>query len=556
MGRTARKRKLQIRKKRSWSKIILSSVAILIGLIVLLLAVGWIAISSFLSGDDFKALLEKQAAKKMEVATVSIAPLEWGGSSLATKSLKAEGNEIVQLLEISNLEANINRSAIFDRHFEISNIQADSISIHLAKANKTDKTAPPSNETVTSPIPLLPETANPSRRNDTTSAPQKDIPLSSEKTVRSSSWLKDHILPTKYSLGKASINKVDLIYEDDTLLYSVKNVKLTITPELSNQEYRILLQGGEFTLPSGFASKGTIQSALLRYRSDRMSASDFRITLDNGGYLDIEGEYSFPDKSWWTSLVARDIKCSDLLPSDWKQKIGGVIQGTARIRKDPGETPNASGSVKIDKGSLTAIPILDTMAAFTGTSKFRNLQFNKAEANYEYQDETIDIKDIIISSEGLLRIEGQISIDENKNLKGQLKVGVLPGILSSIPGAEEKVFLSENNQGKLGLLWANVNLSGTLDHPREDLSARLITAAGERLFRSLPGRAEKALLFSGTLAERLLGHKKQKAASKENPASSQEGSIETPPEEAIEKIEKPVDKTINSLIKASKMLGL
>ena len=542
MGRNARKHKLQIRKKRSWSKILLSVVA-LFACLILIICIGlWFAITSYLSGDDFKSFIEKRAAREMKVDVVSLSPLEWGGSSLTTKSMKAQGGETIQKLEISNLEAEVNRPAILDRHFEVSNIHADSVSIHLVKPDHSKPAIP--EPTDGEPLPL------PSKENSSESLTNESDPAT-KKISHSPNWWKEHILPTKYSLNKASINKINLIYEDGQKAYSLNNVKLTITPEPNNQEYRILLQGGEFSLPHELASKGTIQSALLRYRPDRVSASDFRITLDNGGYLDIEGEYSVPEKSWWTSIVVRDIKCADLLPQDWKQKIEGVVQGTARVKKEIGMSPEASGSVKIDKGVLTALPILDTMAAFTGTSKFRRIQFNNIEANYNYQDETIHIKDIVLSSEGLLRVEGNITIDKDKTLRGQLKIGMLPGILSNIPGAEEKIFLSENNQGKMGLLWANVNLSGTTDHPREDLSARLITAAGERLFGSLPGQAEKALLFSGNLAEKLLGGKKSSANDQEATPPDQKDQPDTQ-----EPIKKPVEKTINRLIEASKLFGL
>lgn len=557
MGRNSRKRTLQIRKKRSWTKVILSAIGICIGLGLILCIGIWIAITSYLSGDDFRSLLEKRAAKGMKVDSVAISPLEWGGDSLSTKSLKAQGGHLLQELEISNLEAEVNRSAILDRHFQISNLQAESVSVRFVKPQHSIPTdtgtltiQPPAEAEQPAP-PTLPEESN----EIAGASPSPDQP-SGQKAPHSPSWWKEHILPTKYSLNKAAINRINLSYENGEKKYSLNDVKLTVTPEPGNQEYRVLLQGGNFSLPHELAAKGSIQSALVRYRPDRVSASDSRITLNNGGYLDIEGEYLIPEKSWWTSLVARDIKCSDLLPEDWKQKIEGVIQGTARVRQESGNTPEASGSVKIDKGAITALPILDTMAAFTGTSKFKRIQFNKAEANYDYRGEMIHIKDIVLSSEGLLRIEGNISIDKDKTLRGQLKVGVLPGVLSHIPGAEEKIFLPENNEGKMGLLWANINLSGTTDHPREDLSARLITAAGERLFGSLPGTAEKALLFSGNLAEKLLGgkNKKNDSGSHETDPAAQDQQKNSGEQKDSGK--RPVEKTINTLIEASKLFGI
>ncbi|MEG0143927.1 MAG: hypothetical protein RR553_08585 [Akkermansia sp.] len=561
MGRSRRKHQLQIKKRTSWKKIFVMIGLSILGLIFLLALVCYFLINSYLSGDDFRAMLEKQAARGMKVNSVAIAPLEWGGSSLGTSSLTAQGNGVLRDLKISGFEAEINRAAILDRHIEVKNISMESVSINLQKApspstssplttpqNLSDEPSPSTPKSRIAPLPPL-----------TSSDKQTQAPSTGSEQ---SNWLKEHFMPTQYSLDKASIQRVNLSYKDGDKLYALNNVSLTITPEQNNQEYRIFLQGGAFILPDKWISSGTIQSALLRYRTDRISGSDFRVTLGEGGYLDVEGEWNFINNQWWASLVVRDVNCANILPKNWSKKIEGIVQGTARLRQESKGTLEASGSVKINKGVLTALPILDTMAAFTGTSKFRRIQFNTAEANYEYSQGDCNINNIILASNGLLRIEGDIQIDKDKSLRGHLKVGVLPGLLSNIPGAEEKIFLQENNKGKMGLYWANVNISGTTDHPREDLSARLITAAGERIFASLPDKASKVLLFTENIASKLLGNKNKdsesetksetKLAPSDTPSSRES---DTQPQEKPKK-KHSIDKALDALDSASKIFGL
>ena len=62
----------------------------------------------------------------------------------------------------------------------------------------------------------------------------------------------------------------------------------------------------------------------------------------------------------------------------------------------------------------------------------------------------------------------------------------------AVPGAESKVFL----RGEKGLLWAPLRITGTMDHPKEDLSARMVAAAGERMFELVPETGEMALKFA------------------------------------------------------------
>ncbi|MEG1260300.1 MAG: hypothetical protein RSD44_05085, partial [Akkermansia sp.] len=551
----------------SWKKIFVMIGLSMLGLIFLLVLVCYFLINSYLSGDDFRAMLEKQAARGMKVNSVAIAPLEWGGSSLGTSSLTAQGNGVLRDLKISGFEAEINRAAILERHIEIKKIEMESVSINLQKAPN-----PSTSSSLTTPQHLSGESSpstpksiiapiHPSVGQASPLTPSDGQAQAPSPAGNQSNWIKEHFMPTQYSLDKASIQRVNLSYKDGDKLYALNNVSLTITPEQNNQEYRIFLQGGSFILPDKWISSGTIQSALLRYRTDRISGSDFRVTLGEGGYLDVEGEWNFINNQWWASLVVRDVNCANILPKDWSKKIEGIVQGTARLRQESKETLEASGSVKINKGVLTALPILDTMAAFTGTSKFRRIQFNTAEANYEYSQGACNINNIILASNGLLRIEGDIQIDKDKSLRGHLKVGVLPGLLSNIPGAEEKIFLQENNKGKMGLYWANVNISGTTDHPREDLSARLITAAGERLFASLPDTASKVLLFTENIASKLLGNKNKDSESESKLAPSDTPSSResnTQPQEKPKKkhsIDKALD-ALDALDSASKIFGL
>jgi hypothetical protein len=102
------------------------------------------------------------------------------------------------------------------------------------------------------------------------------------------------------------------------------------------------------------------------------------------------------------------------------------------------------------------------------------------------------LTDLVLASEGLMRVEGRLTKDRSDRLDGEFRVGLTPGTLSLIPGAETKVFLP----GPRGLLWTTVRISGTTTDPEEDLTERLILAAGLRMFEILPETGEQVLRFS------------------------------------------------------------
>src|SRR5690606_35931494 len=105
----------------------------------------------------------------------------------------------------------------------------------------------------------------------------------------------------------------------------------------------------------------------------------------------------------------------------------------------------------------------------------------------------MEFTNIVLSSEGLVRLEGNLSVKGDR-LEGTFQLGVAQSVLARIPGAEADVFVA----GEKGLMWTPVKISGTRDDPKEDLTERLIAAAGVRMFESLPG-GEKVFRFSQSI---------------------------------------------------------
>ncbi|MGL5019493.1 MAG: hypothetical protein ACRDBP_15265, partial [Luteolibacter sp.] len=105
--------------------------------------------------------------------------------------------------------------------------------------------------------------------------------------------------------------------------------------------------------------------------------------------------------------------------------------------------------------------------------------------------DAITLQNLVLSSDGLVRLEGSITL-RGQQLDGTFRLGLAPGTLSTIPGAETDVFLP----GERGLLWTPLRITGTLDRPKEDLTDRLITAAGLRMFDQLPETGEKVIKFT------------------------------------------------------------
>jgi len=156
-------------------------------------------------------------------------------------------------------------------------------------------------------------------------------------------------------------------------------------------------------------------------------------------------------------------------PTDNSGSPAGLIEGVASLAAGSGFTEMFGGM----------IPML---GAYTDNKeRFRSILFDEARLRFAQRGKRIELREIYFYSSGLMAIEGDMNIDDGQ-LNGLLQVGVAPSVLAGVPGAESVVF----TESRAGMRWTPVQISGTLDDPKEDLSARMVRAAGERILEIVP----------------------------------------------------------------------
>jgi hypothetical protein len=128
---------------------------------------------------------------------------------------------------------------------------------------------------------------------------------------------------------------------------------------------------------------------------------------------------------------------------------------------------------------------LRQLAKFGGLNDVR---IDSIETHLTYHERELDLSDIRASYQDQIRVEGGGTIAPDR-IDGSLLIGLSPKILGWIPGAEEKVFVEERD----GLRWAKVNISGTLDQPKEDLTKRLVSAFRDKMTKEFKGQAKDAV---------------------------------------------------------------
>lgn len=257
--------------------------------------------------------------------------------------------------------------------------------------------------------------------------------------------------------------------------------------------YRAEIEGGTIRVPFGIVPELRVDRAKLRYQDGHVFLTDATLAAWANGRIHGSGELEMKSRQFSIEGDASSMKCEDVLNADWAKRLTGDVSSDFTVDNRPG-FPQAGGKLTIQNGVLTALPMLDALAAYADTRRFRVLQLSEAHTNWHWKKGEISLTNLVLASEGLVRLEGSINI-RGRAIDGMFRLGLVAGTLASIPGAETDVFLP----GERGLLWTTLRITGTLDDPKEDLTDRLIAAAGIRMFDQIPETGEKVIKFTHSL---------------------------------------------------------
>lgn len=465
MSRRSRRKKSSKKAQRfCLSRWLLGGVGLLGLLLVGAVFLGYQAVRSYLKSDDFRVMLGDQVGEAVSGEAV-FQPFEWDGWTVKTAGLEVRGEEGVPLLEVDDLEASVDVGAVWDGVYRIEEVTVRKVEL---KGDFRER-----------------EVEAPEPEDDEVEV--KPVSTESEKPFWES-WLPREVEVT--SLKVASISGDALTDKGE---WSVNGSSLEVLPGVGKGTYDFTLREGDLTSPLPLVNEIKLGEVKGRYGNDFVYLLSSQAEVFERGQLTMTGDYDLEKGDWAFSGELSGMNLEEILPEDWKQRLLGGVRVDFQARGAKEGEPVVSGDLEIRRGTLTALPILDRIAAYTNTERFRRLELSEANLSFRQEGERLELRDINLASEGLVRLEGDLILEGNVIRSGDFNLGITPGTLIYLPGAETKVF----QRGKMGLLWAPIRVGGTLDSPTEDLSERLIEAAGERMFELIPETGKWALKYGG-----------------------------------------------------------
>lgn len=446
-------------KTSSFTGKLLKVILILGPLLLILLFVGLFLLKGWIEGyrnsDAFRMFLAGKVSEVLK-SEVELDSLRWEGNSVYADGFRARGYEdaVIASVEIDGIRATFGGAS--EGAWQVPESSANRMNLEFSSRRLAGKHEE-----------SIPE-AEPS-------AGGSELP----------DWLKPY-LPTEFELGVTKVDAATLVVknQDGADSFALRSVRTEIEP-LPGSGWDFRGQGGDLFLAG--QPDLDIQNFRVRLQGNELFINQAEIDAYDGARLSITGSLAFREGT----PVDLDVNLSNLdvkkvLGPEWQDRVSGTLRGEIKVtgNAEGREGLKQSGTLYLDEGLLTDLPLLGKIADYTRSERFRRLTLSKAQADFTREGDRIVITNIAIQSDGLSRLEGSLIVD-GRALDGDFKLGVTPGTLRWIPGAEQKVFAGSG----AGFLWTDLRVAGTLDSPSEDLSSRLLVGAVESVVEEAPQKA-------------------------------------------------------------------
>eukprot|EP00903_Cladosiphon_okamuranus_P004132 g4130.t1 len=407
----------------------------------------------YLHSEGFRKFLSVRAGGAAKVEG-EFEELRWDGLAVKTGGFHGEGKGLVESIRAERIETEIGYGGFSRGVWEVKPTRIGEMEIHIAKTDSH------------------PETETSGKR-------------AKEVKRKQPGWLPDEV-----ELESLEIGDVSVAVKTRDGVSSAKGMRILLEPAGGAESYRAEIKGGVVEFPNDVVPQLEIERIKGTYRRKNLFLNEAVLNGWEDGRITASGEFGFAEGTAVVEGTVDGVRCDEFLDGNWARRLTGDAR-TDFVFDNRGGRQVISGELVIENGTLTALPMLDALVAYADTRRFRVVQLSEAHTRWRYTDDETLFQEIVLASEGLVRLEGSFSI-KGEEIDGRFQLGVLPGVLSNIPGAETAVFMP----GSHGLLWAPVHITGTVDDMKEDLTGRLIDAAGMRMLEKLPESGELALKFT------------------------------------------------------------
>lgn len=430
-------------------------VLILCGSLLMVLLVALLVVKSsvrsWLEGEGFRTWLTVRSASLLQ-SEVELVGLAWQNREVTANSFRAKGFENAGFAQLDLRGVRAKPEGVIDQRIQIPEITLQTLDLRFGNDR-------------------LPQVAV---------SPEAEANIPVPDQVRVPGWL-TRFLPTGVQVDEIKVASANILVEGakGEGVFALKGLDTSIEPDFSTQLWEFAARGGQMLLPGQPALD--VDDLALRWKGSELFIDRCGLGIFARGRIDGSGEIRFDEAGLFDlelEISAIDIK--DLVDAAWRERLQGTVTGSLKITGAPSEL-RYEGTLEVANAMVQSMGLLDQLARYTKAEQFKHLPLQTARVDFIKQGDRIELRNLVLQSDGLMRIEGSIDLD-GEAISGRLQAGVTPGTLRWIPGAEQKVFTEDRE----GFRWSPLELSGTIHDPKENLSRALLLAAGEAVVEDLP----------------------------------------------------------------------
>ena len=484
-------------------RVVIIGSSVLLLLIVLMIA-GYFQLLNYLQGDAFRTRLTDGIQSGTRAGQVELlSNLHIDGSRISLDGVNVADMGHIQQANAGRTSTEINRAALLARK------------LHLRKLSVEDATL----IYTTASAPASDSENNNTRRINTIEQEQPQVSPSKESRFT-----------PNFQLDLFECKDADVHVTHNKKSYQLlgANVTATPAPKISKEAWQLVAENARFHTPFSFLRDSSIKSATLVYRSKGIDLTECRVML-TPGEMRAKAHYDLKRHRWTGDIQVNKGDIRRILNEDWKKRFTGQLYGRMVLTGDKKGFSTATGNLSVQNGVLEGLPLLSQIP-IGNTRPYRTVDLDKAECQllYPYNDDQLDnawiFDEINISAKGgLLLVRGHVIVGDGGKLGGTLTIGVPEYVVDALPASRaelaDQLFTAEGDEE--GYMWVNMNLSGTIEHPKEDLSVRVAILVGRSLGDSMVKASAGA---ASTLLGKLLSQsRKETDSSTSEEPSNDEG---------------------------------
>ena len=423
---------------------------ILAALILCLLLGGAVALYSFVHSDACSAWLAHRLNHSLRIDG-KLQPISWNGSSFSSTDYSGTGRakSRVSSLEANNISAHLNWPMLLARTWDLDQVSVEKATVYVGK-----------------------KVQSPEQQKTSSSGSGINLP---------------NLITFDFQIGRITINEGNLHWsagKDE--LGELLGTKVIATRR-GEDAWDISASGGK-AQHSGLPPM-TLESLAASTESKGVTIAQAKLLGQNGGTISLNGFVAL-DQEQASRLHTEfsGISINDLYPETLH--LNGIASGTAdysgTIQRE--DTGTITASLHVDKLRVDWSVFLGKIGPFIKTSAMNDWALDSVDTQIVYRGQQMEFSNLVAKYQDQAKVEGTGTIDSGQ-INATLSIGLSAAVLKWLPGVQQKVFTEQRD----GLYWAPMQLTGTPQNPKEDLSKRIASALQESVGKELKDQAKDTI---------------------------------------------------------------